>query len=243
MPESGHFQRIYHTVVSMCRVGYLETWCAIGLKLFLIVLNNPGKISRKSSLLSKEWRIRKKDNRFSCGEYTLDHRHSLVGWPCQVFLTNSYLALLLSHVGCINPCRFQRCLFSWKCLIHLCLESFSIWYSMLIVLILSLLLLFQDRIPFLNLLQFGLFATNILTLTTAWSLFCRISEATLAKLGGCNCCSSRWEVIGVWSCLIVLLILITYDAVISAEQVDVSSIKLRIDDTLLRCIKWLVSGC
>jgi hypothetical protein len=38
---------------------------------------------------------------------------------------------------------------------------------MLIVFVLSLLFLFQDRIPFLNLLQFGLFVTNILTLAAA----------------------------------------------------------------------------
>ena len=89
MSEPCHFQRIYYTVVSMRRVSHLEARCAVGLELFLIVLNNPGKIRWKGSLLSKEWRIRKEDNRLTCREYTLDHRYSLVGWPCQIFLTNS----------------------------------------------------------------------------------------------------------------------------------------------------------
>ena len=81
MPEPGHLQRIYHTVVSMCRVSHLEAWCAVRLELVLRELDDSRVVARKVTLRPKERRIGEEDVRLTRCKWALYHRNDLVWRP------------------------------------------------------------------------------------------------------------------------------------------------------------------
>ena len=125
--------------------------------------------------MPKERWIWEEYNRLSSREDTLDERDDLVRRPSQVFFSLGPLTLLLSQVLGIDPRNLHRRLISRQSLLHFCfgIEVFSLLDRVFVILKFCLLLFLQDRVPFLDFLQFSLLSPQILTFPSIRSLLIR----------------------------------------------------------------------
>lgn len=96
--EASHFESVDDAVVGVGALRDFEAGCTVGLQLILGVLDYSGVITRQVALLSQERWVREKNVGLARGERTFDHGDNLIGRSSQKLISNSILALLLSHM-------------------------------------------------------------------------------------------------------------------------------------------------